>query len=389
MNEIKERKAILIIGGVLAVVFLVLFIVSLRIPVVQSVSAGYPKVEFSEGPEDVTVDNVLLKKEVAISGVVLKCFSETEVEKGDLNYLAHMDEFTLFIKASNSEYASDDMYNVYADLLGEDSGESLKDKSTMKRIKSGYLGQSEVVCRCLEMKKGDSMMVFDIDIAEAKYHIYYGIKYAADTEESNLQNVVNYVCDSIRSLEIISPYENVNRDEMSPEEREELEYADMKERAKQKEKLAAMSEEELQEYRDEQMADAFADADSSDADEYIQGDEDVPFYSFGTTLAMKTSGEPTYVYIQYEGTLDKKTDVTILDPKGKEYYPIKRFVLEELDLEGAVYKIDAQKEGEDVVPLEVHASESAVWAVTVIDMGSDYDLNTISGTPYDEYFENK
>lgn len=382
-NSLKERRTMIIMGCALAVVLVAIFVISLRVPVMQDSTQKYPEVTMSQQSGTDVSDNPLLKYKINVGSASLKVLDTGSDERGNFDYIMNNSSYVntvIFIKETSSVYDSDEMYGCYAELLGVENADDLKSSSNIISIQSGYLGQMKASYKKLESKKQGDLYFFDISLEEANRHFYYGVK-AGDLEYDELQNCVTYVADSITTMKIVTKYGNADLDKMSEKEREDMVYK------QEQEKIDAAQ-------RLHDTIDGYATPAAENPDEQPPLEDDVPSdvmpegyeYKIDVAATMETEEGDTYLRVGLDNAIEKEHSLRLVDPKGNEYEPVARYISEGLGKEIVFFKVCAQRQGVEYVPFTLYSDCGDMWCLEAGDMGPDADVYSIQLPTYEEYF---
>lgn len=221
----------------------------------------YPQLELSEQENDYVSDSVLLKKKIGMGPIVMKMFTGSDKEFGHASYRAEMDGMRIYTKFGEFNTDSDELYEVFCELVGMNSVEEMREKTKMTTLETGYINKYNCNYRVLECGEYGNILLLETYMEPNLCYFSFGFAYdSANVADEQLQSAVRYLADGMSTMTCDGTY---RAKEVEPTFEEKLAAIEahekyMEEQAMEVYKLEKMTEEERQAYHEKKMQEAIA-----------------------------------------------------------------------------------------------------------------------------------
>lgn len=365
------------------------------------VKQEYPQLEFSNNATDYVSDSTLLKKKIGMGPIIMKMFSSNEGDVGTAAYRATMDGMRVYTKFGEFDSDSDELYQVYCEVLGISDIQELRETSTMNTLQSGYAGNHKCNYRVLECGKKGTILFLETYLEDNLCYFSFGFAYDANNVSGEqLQNAVQYLFDGMSTMKCVDGYLAKERELTIEEEVAEREAAIIAEHELMQEhqRLMELPEEELYAIITQQAAEQETDIEYVQySDEYLlkyyrAGIEDENLAKEGmdyvtqVTCEKKLPLDTMYLALTISG-ITMPHEAKLVSLSDKEYMPVFRGYRSEEAEEFIVFKIDK----ENCYGFYDYISDTFEGSVSMVDL-LDYeytaDMWNGIGISYEEFEKN-
>lgn len=390
MNNVtkNERKSVLMLGIIAAIVLIALVILSFVTPIVKEVdeSKYYPETTLTDSPTDTVSDSALLRKNIYMGPFKLKMYEFCDEEYGNLSYKSTMDDIVVFAKYTEEDVSSDKMYGIYKELLGTElTIEQMREKSSLVNVRNGYLNQYKCSYKSFSIDKEKSILFMDVYIDSAFCHLYYGIVYGNAASENSVNNAIMYICDSLTTMTVSSGYTTKSTDDMTAEELEEYNYSVMDEREQAMQGLENVTEGATDEETSTETEDSTNTQYVNDVDDNLSDDSNTDVYTMDGVIELDEDYEDIYVSVRFGAATYDEHDITFIDARGTRYSPMFRGIVPESKMELAVFRITKQKR--TTFPFTIETDSEWIYIDSCSGSGDDYEVTSFAGLTYDEFIK--
>lgn len=397
-NNTRAEQKIMIISGIsVFVIMLILIIVSVRMPILQKTSKqDYPQLELTSKATDYVSNSPLLKKKIGMGPIIMKMFGSNEGDVSTAAYRATMDGMSIYTKFGEFDSDSDELYQVYCELLGVSSIEELREEAVISTLQSGYAGKYKCNYRMLECKKKGNILFLETYLEDNLCYFSFGFAYdSKNVSKEQLQNAAQYLFDGMTTMKCKEGYYAKERELTLEEKIAERDNAVIEENRlrEEHERLMELPPEELDALITQEASKQETDIEYVDySEEYLlkyyrdglENDnlvQEVMDYVLQVTTEKNLPLDTMYLALTVKGIMTPH-DAKLVSLSEKEYLPIFRGYRPEMQEEFIVFEID-KANCYGYYDYISNVFEGDVWTVDLLDY--EYTADMWQDMSYEEF----